>query len=175
MRKVAWSVFTSAFVSAVANADALDSLYSRNLSRSRFSAARERQICETLQWEMEWTWTGHAIVAPSFRVTFDTVKKVYCALSVAAHDTPSLVSMVVQTERKTDGTMADMQLQNGSRFLLYALGKQALSAFPEQNNWHDIERQIAKNLKEEITLYNTDPSVIWNPANPQYLFRNRCQ
>ena len=80
--------------------------------------------------------------------------------------------MVVQTEQKTDGTMADMQLQNGSRFLLYALGK---SAFPEQNNWHDIERHIAKNLEEEITLYSTDPSIIWNPANPQYLFRNGCQ
>jgi hypothetical protein len=108
MRKVAWSVFTSASSCP---------LYSRNLFCSRFSAARERQICEALQQrEMEWIWTGHAMVAPSFRVTFDTVKKV-CALSVAAHDTPSLVSMVVQTERKRDGAMADMQLQNGRRFL----------------------------------------------------------
>ena len=84
--------------------------------------------------------------------------------------------MVVQTERKTDGTMADMQLQNGGRFLLYALGKQALSAFPEQqNNWDKIEQQIAKNLKEKIALYSVDPGVIWNLANPQYLFRNGCR
>ena len=125
---------------------------------------------------MEWTWTGHAIIAPSFRVTFVTVKKVYCVLSITAQDTPSLVRMVVQTERKTDGTMADMQLQNGGRFLLYALGKQALSAFPEQqNNWDKLEQQIAKNLKEEIALYSADPGVIWNPANPQYLFRNGCR
>jgi len=158
MRKVAWSAFTSVFVLAVANACALDSLYSRNLSCSRFSAPRERQLCEALEREMEWTWTGHAIIAPSFRVTFATVKKVYCALSVAAHDTPSLVRMVVLTERKTDGTMADMQLQNGGRFLLYALGKQALSAFSEQqNNWDKLEQQIAKNLKEEIALYSADP------------------
>ena len=75
---------------------------------------------------MEWTWTGHAIVAPSFRVTFDTVKKVYCALSVSAQDTPSLVNMVVRTERKADGAMADMQLQNGSRFLLYAARQTSL-------------------------------------------------
>src|SRR5580765_3723240 len=75
MRKVAWSAFTSVFVLAVANAYALDSLYSRNLSCSRFSAARERQICEALEREMEWTWSGHAIIAPSFRVTFATVKK----------------------------------------------------------------------------------------------------
>ncbi|MET0583314.1 MAG: hypothetical protein ABW099_00435 [Candidatus Binatia bacterium] len=67
-------------------------------------------------------------------------QKVYCVLSVTAQDTPSLVSMVVQTERKMDGTMADMQLQNGSRFLVYALGKQALSAFTEQqNNWDKLE------------------------------------
>jgi hypothetical protein len=71
--------------------------------------------------------------------------------------------------------MADIQLQNSSRFLLYALGKQALSAFPEQNNWNNIERQIGKNLKEEIALYSAAPGVIWNPANPQYLFRNGCR
>ena len=57
-----------------------------------------------------------------------------------------------------DGTMADMQLQNGGRFLFYALGKQALSAFSEQqNNWDKLEQQIAKNLKEEIALYSADP------------------
>src|SRR6476661_5594946 len=116
MRKVAWSAFTSVFVLAVANAYALDSLYSRNLSCSRFSAARERQICEALEREMEWTWTGHAIIAPSFRVTFVTVKKVYCVLLISAQDTPSPVRMVVQTERKTDGTMADMQLKTAADF-----------------------------------------------------------
>jgi hypothetical protein len=177
MRKLAWSASFSLFVFATASADVLDSLYRRNLScRPRFSAPRARQICEALEREMEWTWSGHAIIAPSFRVTFATVKKVYCVLSVTAQDTPSLVRMIVQTERKTDGTMADMQLQNGGRFLLYALGKQALSAFPDQqNNWDKLEQQIAKNLKEEIALYSAAPGVIWNPANPQYLFRNGCR
>src|SRR4029077_17521477 len=122
MRKLAWSASFSLFVFATASADALDSLYRRNLScPPRVSAPRARQICEALEREMEWTWSGHAIIAPSFRVTFATVKKVYCVLSVAAHDTPSLVRMVVLTERKTDGTMADMQLQNGGRILLYCV------------------------------------------------------
>jgi hypothetical protein len=39
----------------------------------------------------------------------------------------------------------------------------------------NLEQQIAKNLKEEIALYSADPGVIWNPANPQYLFRNGCR
>jgi hypothetical protein len=77
MRKVAWSVFTSAFFLAVANADARNSLYSRNLFCWRFSAgARASNMRGSAAGDgVDLDGTGHAIVAPSFRVTFDTVKK----------------------------------------------------------------------------------------------------
>jgi hypothetical protein len=152
-----------------------DSLYSRNLSCPRFAAPRERQICQSLEWEMEWTWTGHAIIAPSFRVTFETAKKVFCALSLSAADTLALVDIVVRIERNPDNAMASLQLANGSRFLLFLLGATALRVFPErQKNWDDREWQVVKNLKEEVALKSSDPGMICNPANPQYLLRGGC-
>jgi hypothetical protein len=176
MRKVAWSAFTSVFVLAVANAYALDSLYSRNLSCSRFSAARERQICEALQREMEWTWTGHAIVSPSFRVTFGTARRVYCALSLSGEDTATLVNMIVALERKPDGAMASAQALNGTRFLLFVLGESALLKFPtREKQWDDSTWRIVKNLEAELTLNARDPQMIWQPNHPQYILRDGCR
>jgi hypothetical protein len=151
------------------------SLYSRNLSCQRWSVARPNEICKTLEREMEWTW-GHAIVSPSYRVTFETVRRTYCALSVLAQDTAVLVDMVLALERKPDGNMARAQLVNGARFLLSLLGKQALEVFPARDkSWDDQTWQIAKNLREEVALNSSDPGMIWNPANPQYLLRNGCR
>ena len=152
-----------------------DSLYSRNLSCRRFAAPRERQICQSLEREMEWTWTGHAIIAPSFRVTFETAKKVFCTLSLSAADTLALVDIVVRIESGPDNAMARLQLANGSRFLLNLLGDAALWVFPErQKNWDEREWQVVKNLQEEVALNSSDPGMIWNPANPQYLLRGGC-
>jgi len=73
--------------------------------RALCRAARAADL-QSLEWELEWTWTGHAILTPSFRVTFETVKKVYCLLSISAADTLALVDIVVRLERKPDGAMA---------------------------------------------------------------------
>jgi hypothetical protein len=175
MRLLVGSSFAFLTILTVASPGRADSLYSRNLSCTRLAAPRERQICQSLEREMEWTWTGHAIIAPGFRVTFETVKRVYCALSVSAVDTPALVNTVVRLEHKPDDAMASLQLANGSRFLLYLLGAAALRVFPEQpRNWDDRAWQIVKNLKEEVALNSSDPGMIWNPANPQYLLRGGC-
>jgi hypothetical protein len=98
------------------------------LSCQRWSAARPNEICKTLEREMEWT-RGHAIVSPSYRVTFETVRRTYCALSVLAQDTAVLVDMVLALERKPDENMARLQLVNGSRYLLNLQGKQAFDVF----------------------------------------------
>jgi hypothetical protein len=152
------------------------SLYTRNLSCRQWPAARANEICKSLEREMEWTWTGHAIVAPSYRVTFETVRRTYCVLSISKQDTPTLVDMMLVLERKPDSSMAWAQMANGARFLLHLLGKQALDAFPlRDKSWDDQMWQIVKNLREEITLNSSDPGMIWNPANPQYLLRNGCR
>ncbi len=152
------------------------SLYSRDLSCQRWSAARANEICKSLEREIEWTWTGHTIVAPSFRVTFETVRRTYCALSISPQDTPTLVDVVLTLERRPDDSMARTQIVNGMRFLLNLLGKQALDAFPPRDkSWDEQSWQIAKNLREEIALNSSDPGMIWNPTNPQYLLRNGCR
>jgi hypothetical protein len=79
---------------------------------------------------MEWTWTGHAIISPSFRVTFETARRVYFALSLSGEDTATLVNRIVVLERKPDGAMASAQALNGTRFLLFLLGETALLKFP---------------------------------------------
>jgi hypothetical protein len=143
------------------------SLYSRNLSCKDWTASRDNEICRTLEREMEWMWTGHAILAPSFRVTFETVRKTYCAISVSSQDTAALVEMVVAVERKAGGSVAEAQLLSGTRFLLYLLGPQALGAFPEdKKDWDNRSRQVAKTLREDIAFNSADPAMIWNPVNP---------
>ena len=152
------------------------SLYSRDLFCKDWTASRGNEICRTLEREMEWTWTGHAIFSPSFRVTFETVRKTYCAISVSSQDTAALIDMVLAVERKTDGSVAEAQLLNGARFLLYLLGPQALGAFPEdKKDWDDRDRRTAKTLRKDITFNSADPGMIWNPANPQYLLLQGCR
>jgi hypothetical protein len=152
------------------------SLYSRNLPCKDWTATRGNEICRTLEREMEWTWTGHAVFSPSFRVTFETVRRTYCIISVSGQDTAALVEMVVAVERKGGGSVAQAQLLNGTRFLLYLLGSQALRAFPtDEKDWDDRSRLIAKTLREDIAFNSADPGMIWNPANPQYLLRQGCR
>jgi hypothetical protein len=176
MKTLAFAVSGLVLIIASSSGAGAASLYTRNLSCQRWSAARANEICKALEREMEWTWTGHAIVSPSYRVTFETVRRTYCALSISAQDTFVLVDMVLALERKPDGNMARLQLVNGSRFLLNLLGKQALDVFPPRDkSWDDQSWQIAKNLREEVALNSSDPGMISNPANPQYLLRNGCR
>jgi hypothetical protein len=175
MKKLALPVFCLVYLLAISSFAAADSLYSRDLSCKRLPSPRGMEICKALEREMEWTWTGHAIIAPSFRVTFEGVKKVYCSLPVSAQDTRSLVDMIVALERKPDSTMASAQALNGARFLLFLLGPRALTQFPaREKQWDDLSWQIVKTLKEEIASNSSAPQMIWNPNNSQYLLRNGC-
>ena len=176
MKLLALAGFSLTLIIATSSSAAAAPLYTRTLSCQRWSAARANEVCKSLEREMEWTWTGHALISPSFRVTFETVRRVYCALSISPQDTPTLVDMALALERKPDGGMAGAQVVNGTRFLLNLLGKQALDAFPPRDkNWDERSWQIVKNLREEIALNSSDPGMIWNPVNPRYLLRNGCR
>jgi hypothetical protein len=98
MKKVGLALF---FALANSSSAVADSLYTRNLSCDRWAAPREQEICKALAREMQSTWTGHAIISPGFRVTFETVKQVYCALSVSPEDTHALVNMIVAFGART--------------------------------------------------------------------------
>lgn len=118
---------------------------------------------------------GHAILSPSYRVTFETARRVYCRLPIKAGDTQALVLMTVALERRLTGKFADAQLIQGGRFLLFLLGQPALEVFPpRQPGWDDQAWQSAKNLREDIAQNSADPAMIWHPRNPQYPLRGGC-
>jgi hypothetical protein len=162
----------SIFFLVFAAAAHADSLYTRNLDCDKRFAARELKICKALERELEWVWTGHAIISPSYRVTFESARRVLCTLPISAPDTRSLVLIAVSGERQLTGEFADAELVNGSRFILKLLGQHALDAFPaRETGWDERAWQIAKNLREEIAHDIADPGMIWHPQNPQYLLR----
>lgn len=168
-------LFSFFMVALVATAEA-DSLYSRNLDCDKRFTAREFEICKALERELEWVWSGHAIISPSYRTTFESACRVFCTLPISARDTRSLVLITVSLERQMTGKFADTQLANGSRFLLNMLGNQALGAFPApERDWDQRAVQIAQNLRDEIALNIADPVMIWNPKNPQYILRVGCK
>jgi hypothetical protein len=176
MSKLALPVLSVILFCATSSIAAADALYRRSLACDNWTNTRERDICNALEREMEWTWTGHAILAPSFRVTFSTAKQVYCALPITPRDTRPLVDMVLGVERKPAGTMSILQIANGSRFLLYLLGESALKMFPARDkDWDDRSWQMVKNLREDIARDSGDVGMIWNKANPQYLLREGCR
>ncbi len=151
MKKLGLALFCLFFALANSSVAVADSLYTRNLSCDSWTAPREQEICKALE-------------------------QVYCALSVSPQDIQALVNMIVALERKPDGSMARAQAVNGARFLLFLLGQQALTRFPPRDNrWDDLSWQIVSNLKEEVKSNSSDPGMIWNPANPQYLLRNGCR
>jgi hypothetical protein len=83
---------------------------SRDLRCEAVRHARGRAICRRLQQEMQWTWTGHAIISPGWRVTFQTVRHTYCIEKVDVRDIAALESM--QRSAK------DWRAEDGAEFLL---------------------------------------------------------
>src|SRR5260221_14504225 len=81
----------------------------RNLGCDR-QLGRAQEICHRLEREMQWTWTGHAIISPGWRVTFKSVARTYCAERVGPKDIPAL-----QTLRQTS---KDWRAESGADFLI---------------------------------------------------------
>jgi hypothetical protein len=63
---------------------------SRNLQCDGIDNARARAICERLEQEMAWTWMGHTIVSPGWRVSLQSVTRTYCVEKIDPRDIPAL-------------------------------------------------------------------------------------
>ncbi len=63
---------------------------SRDIGCGRVPDARGRSICDVVSASMEWTWFGHAIVSPGWRLTWDGLRRVYCREHVGVADLPVL-------------------------------------------------------------------------------------
>lgn len=101
-------------------------IHSRDLRCATVSDARGRSICQRLQREMEWTWTGHAIISPGWRVTFRSVVRTYCGEDVGSKDITSL-EVLRQTSK-------DWRAESGADFLIRLVRAMDGSAHEDVNS-----------------------------------------
>lgn len=85
-------------------------LGSRDLQCGAIPDTRAQVICRRLEQEMQWTWTGHAIVSPGWRVSFESVRRTYCAEHIGPQDIPVL-DLLRQAAK-------DWRAESGAEFLL---------------------------------------------------------
>ena len=97
-----WSllVMLAAGACAGARADVLE----RRLGCAAYAAeARAAELCQRLERGMQWTWFGHAIVAPGWRITWETLHKVWCEAGVGPPDAPALRLLARAREQRLAG------------------------------------------------------------------------
>lgn len=67
--------------------------YSKDLGCSEIFDVRGKEICEAVSGNLEWRWTGHAVIAPGWKFDFGGLKKVYCEAKISKDDLPLLMKM----------------------------------------------------------------------------------
>ena len=149
-------------------------LYSHNLECEKQTSKRSTEICAALQDALEWSWTGHAIISPGFRMDVNRVLKVYCVMPITNADTPILVEMALDSANSPENYMA--QINNGVLTLLSLLGTEALEKFPDVTKIENETRRItAEYLRKHIMLTISESSTsIFSPFHPQYILRDGC-
>ena len=85
-------------------------MVSQSLQCDSIDDVRARTICERLEQEMRWTWFGHAIISPGWRVNFHSVKRTYCLEKTDRLDIPALDVL-----RRT---AKDRRVETGADFLV---------------------------------------------------------
>ena len=88
-------------------------MISRDIGCANVSPGRGTEICQALSDEMEWTWMGHAIISPGWRVTWNGLRRVYCREKMRAADLTVL---------ETLKTGSDWRLQDGAEGLIRLVG-----------------------------------------------------
>jgi hypothetical protein len=93
-----------------------DKSLGRDLQCTAISDERARIICQRLESNLHWTWMGHAIISPGWRVTFETVRITYCAENIGPDDIPALVILKQSAEdwRAESGADLLVRLVHGS-------------------------------------------------------------
>jgi hypothetical protein len=98
-------------------------MISRDIGCANVEPGRGQQICRALSDSMEWTWMGHAIISPGWRVTWTGLRRVYCHEKIELVDVPVL---------KTMAARSDWRLQDGAEDLIRLTGGGA-TAEPENS------------------------------------------
>jgi hypothetical protein len=151
-------------VGAAAAAIAFDNdkrMYSHDLGCADYTG-RAGEICRSLSREMQWEWLGHAIVSPGWRVTFQTMRQVYCKNAITTKDIPALKEMAGYEPFK----MIDARLENGAVGLLTLLRtRPETKAADIPDSAFDAHSGI---------MYAIGTNSIFNPQNPSYILRGGC-
>jgi hypothetical protein len=89
---------------------------SRDIGCAKVPQGRGNDICHALSASMEWTWLGHAIVSPGWRVTWTGLGRVYCQEKITAVDLPMLEALKRGPDwRLQDGADGLVHLISGRR------------------------------------------------------------
>jgi len=100
-------------------------MISRDIGCASRPSEREKKICQTLSDSMEWTWMGHAIISPGWRVTWNALRRVYCREKISATDVVALESMK---------RGSDWRLQDGADGLLRLVGSRSGPPYESENS-----------------------------------------
>jgi hypothetical protein len=68
-------------------------MISRDIGCASVTGNRGKEICLALSNSMEWTWMGHVIISPGWRVTWNALRRVYCRERISAEDLPALEAL----------------------------------------------------------------------------------
>jgi len=99
-------------------------MVSRDIGCANVSSERGKEICQALSDSMEWTWMGHAIISPGWRVTWKSLRRVYC------QEKPSAADLAV-LERLKQGS--DWRLQDGADGLLRLVRSDSDPTYESEN------------------------------------------
>ncbi|TAL40140.1 MAG: hypothetical protein EPN97_00840 [Alphaproteobacteria bacterium] len=110
-----------------------DYMMSKDIGCAKASNARGKEICAALSESMEWTWMGHAIVSPGWRVTWEGLRETYCKAHVTAADIPALKELAKAT---------DWRLESGAGNLITLIeNASGKGAEPENSVFHPKNEQ----------------------------------
>ena len=130
-------------------------MLSRDLACTDYPSGRSQEICTCIAKELEWEWTGHAIIAPGWKVSFHTLRTTYCMENISPRDIPALKNLAQAT---------DMRLQQAASGLLTLLKTLPGAALPgDAYDPHNGE------------VYSTDENSVFNPRNPRYILLGGCK
>jgi hypothetical protein len=85
-----------------------DYMMSKDIGCAKAKTARGKEICAALSESMEWTWMGHAIVSPGWRVTSDGLRQTYCRTHVTAADIPALKELAKSTDWRLESSAGNL-------------------------------------------------------------------
>lgn len=152
---------------------AADTLLHRDLQCDQYSKPRAAVICRITEQEMEWTWLGHAIIAPGYRITLEGQLRTYCKAEITPEDTAILVELALDPRYQQNP--AQVLVQDSARDLLKLLGQAALDQFPTPADLPESVRTAAPYLKQEIAIaIGNESSSVYSPSHPAYILREGC-